>query len=389
LLDARAENFQTFFAERHALARKESPRRRRTPNEQAERKPDMKRFTLALLVIPLALLSPTPPKPQPQSRPRVVSPRTDTPARVGDEEVIKTDDVVKTDVDLVVFDATVLQKKTGRIVGGLKKEDFALTEDGVPQQITHFSQNSLPLSVLLLIDRGGCLDPFGENVRRAARDALAHLKPSDEVAVMAYHDSVNLVQEFTRDRALVSDALDRVPGHDEEANHCLNRAFYDAARYMIRAGNPVGRRVIIVITGVTTNFDCDGPSGAEAKREVFESGSVVCGLIPRTSEQQVENGVMHAATGVGRIFKAPVLSVGGLADETGGEVLEDKPENLDRTFDTLVEHLRSRYSMGFVSTNKKHDGTVRKLKLKVSPAVEKAQGKLAVKSRQSYIAPKS
>lgn len=349
----------------------------------------MKRFTLALLVIPLALLFPTTPTVEPQSRPRVVTPRTDTPAPVGDEEVVKSDEVVKTDVDLVVFDATVLQKKTGRVVGGLKKEDFALTEDGVPQQITHFSQNSLPLSVLLLIDRGGCLDPFGENVRRAARDALSHLKPSDEVAVMAYHDSVNLVQEFTRDRALVSDALDRVPGHDEEANHCLNRAFYDAARYMIRAGNPVGRRVIIVITGVTTNFDCDGPSGAEAKREVFESGSVVCGLIPRTSEQQVENGVMHAATGVGRIFKAPVLSVGGLADETGGEVLEDKPENLDRTFDTLVEHLRSRYSMGFVPTNKKHDGTVRKLKLKVSPAVEKAQGKLAVKSRQSYIAPKS
>lgn len=349
----------------------------------------MKRFTLALLVIPLALLFPTPPTVEPQSRPRVVTPKDGTPARVGDEEVIKTDDVVKTDVDLVVFDATVLQKKTGRIVGGLKKEDFVLTEDGVPQQITHFSQNSLPLSVLLLIDRGGCLDPFGENVRRAARDALSHLKPSDEVAVMAYHDSVNLVQEFTRDRALISDALDRVPGHDEEANHCLNRAFYDAARYMIRAGNPVGRRVIIVITGVTTNFDCDGPSGAEAKREVFESGSVVCGLIPRTSEQQVENGVMHAATGVGRIFKAPVLSVGGLADETGGEVLDDKPENLDRTFDTLVEHLRSRYSMGFVSTNKKHDGKVRKLKLKVSPAIEKAQGKLAVKSRQSYIAPRS
>ncbi|HZT57879.1 MAG TPA: VWA domain-containing protein [Pyrinomonadaceae bacterium] len=350
----------------------------------------MKRFTLALLVIPLALLFPTTPTVEPQSRPRVVSPRADTPARVGDEEVVKSDDVVKTDVDLVVFDATVLQKKTGRVVGGLKKEDFVLTEDGVPQQITHFSQNSLPLSVLLLIDRGGCLDPFGENVRHAAREALARLKPSDEVAVMAYHDSVDLVQEFTRDRAEVSDALDRVPGHDEEANHCLNRAFYDAAHYMIRAGNPVGRRVIIVITGVTSNFDCDGgPSGAEAKREVFESGSVVCGLIPRTGEQKVENGVMHAATGVGRIFKAPVLSVNNLADETGGEVLDDKPENLDRTFDTLVEHLRSRYSMGFVPTNRKHDGTVRKLRLKVSPAVEKAEGKLAVKSRQSYIAPRS
>jgi len=228
----------------------------------------MKRVTLALLVLPLALAFNSWPATAPQTRPRVVQPRGEEP-RPGEE-------VVKVDVDLVVLDALVLQKKTGSVVGDLKREDFALYEDGVPQQITHFSQNSLPLSVLLLIDRGGCLDPFGENVRHAARESIAHLKPSDEVAVMAYHDSVDLVQEFTRDRAAVSDALDRVPGHDEEANHCLNRAFYEAARYMINAGNPVGRRVIVVITGVTSNFDCDGPTGAEAKREVFESGSVVC-----------------------------------------------------------------------------------------------------------------
>jgi Ca-activated chloride channel homolog len=348
----------------------------------------MKRLALPLLVLSLALVFNA--QPTPQTRPRVVQPRA-AESRPGEEvkEEVKADDVVKVDVDLVVLDALVLQKKTGRVVGGLKPDDFQLFEDGVRQQITQFGQNSLPLSVLLLIDRGGCLDPFGENVRHAARDAVARLKPSDEVAVMAYHDSVDMVQEFTRDRAAISDALDRVPGHDEEANHCLNRAFYQAARYMINAGNPVGRRVIIVITGVTSNFDCDGPTGGEAKREVFESGSVVCGLIPRTPEQKMENGVMGTATAVGRVFHASTLSVKGLADETGGEVLDDKPENLDRAFDTLVEHLRTRYQMAFVPTNRKRDGTVRRLKLRVAPAVEKSQGKLAVKTRGSYIAPRS
>ncbi|MDT7687361.1 MAG: Ca-activated chloride channel [Acidobacteriota bacterium] len=340
----------------------------------------MKRLALALLLLPLAFSFPT--TSTPQSRPRVVRSKDEAVVR-GDEEVVKTD------IDLVVLDALVLQKKTGRVVGGLKREDFTLTEDGVAQQITQFSQNSLPLSVLLLIDRGGCLDPFGENVRRAARDAISHLKPSDEVAVMAYHDSVDLVEEFTRDRQAVSDALDRVPGHDEEANHCLNRAFYEAARYMVSAGNPVGRRVIIVITGVTSNFDCQGgPSGAEARREVFESGSVVCGLIPRSPEQKMESGMMRTATSIGNIFKVPSLRINDLAEETGGEVLDDKPENLDRTFDTLIEHLRTRYQMAFVPTNRKHDGTTRKLRVKVSPSVERAQGKLAVKTRRSYIAPK-
>src|SRR5436190_24097429 len=59
-------------------------------------------------------------------------------------------EVLKVDVDLVTVDALVLQKKTARIVGGLKQEDFAIYEDGAKQEITHFSQDTLPLSVLLL-----------------------------------------------------------------------------------------------------------------------------------------------------------------------------------------------------------------------------------------------
>jgi VWFA-related protein len=341
----------------------------------------MKRLALALAlsILPLAFVLPK--TPTPQNRPRVVRPKE--AVEVGEEEVIKTD------VDLVVLDALVLQKKTGRVVGDLKREDFTLAEDGVVQQIAHFSQNSLPLSVLLLIDRGGCLDPFGENVRHAARAAIARLKPADELAVMAYHDSTDLVQEFTRDRQAVSDALDRVPGHDEQANHCLDTAFYEAARYMNRAGNPVGRRVIVVITGVTSNFDCQGdPSVGEAKREVYESGSVVCGLIPRSAGQRAESGMMRAMTGIAGAVGVPTLRVNDLADETGGEVLDDKPENLDHTFDTLVEHLRTRYQLAFVPTNRKHDGTVRKLKLTVKPQATKSQGKLAVKTRRSYVAPK-
>ena len=63
-------------------------------------------------------------------------------------------EIVKIDVDLVKIDALVLQKNTARIVGGLNKEDFLLYEDGIKQEITHFSQDQLPLSVLVAIDRG-------------------------------------------------------------------------------------------------------------------------------------------------------------------------------------------------------------------------------------------
>src|ERR1044072_5511472 len=100
--------------------------------------------------------------------------RTDGPNRAKAE--VKVAEVIKTDVDLVTIDALVLQKNTARVVGNLKQQDFLLSEDGNKQTITHFSQDNLPLSVLLMIDRGGCLDPFGDEVRRAAKDALARLK---------------------------------------------------------------------------------------------------------------------------------------------------------------------------------------------------------------------
>jgi hypothetical protein len=69
-------------------------------------------------------------------------------------------------------------------------------------------------------------------------------------------------------------------------------------------------------------------------------------------------------------------------------VLEDKPEQLDTTFVTLIDHLRTRYSLAFVSSNRKRDGTLRKLKIDVTPELQKSQGKLVVKARRSYIAPK-
>jgi Ca-activated chloride channel family protein len=300
------------------------------------------------------------------------------------------EEIVKVDVDLVTVDALVLQKDTARVVGGLKKEDFVLLEDGTKQEITHFSQDSLPLSVLLLIDRGGCLDPFNAQVHRAANDAIARLKPSDEVAVMTYHDTTRLLQGFTRDRSLIRDALDRMPMHDEQADHCLNALFFDAADYMNKASNPVGRRVVIAITGVTRNFDCpNNPSGKSAAQAIYESGSVVCGIIPKTDEQGIENGIMIWATRVGRLQGAAYLDIQTLANETGGEVLVDKPENLNTTFQTLMDHLRSRYNLAFVSSNKKRDGTTRKLKIDGAPSFQKSQnGKLVVKARRSYVAPR-
>ena len=305
-------------------------------------------------------------------------------------------DVVKVDVDLVKIDALVLQKNTARIVGGLQKEDFLLYEDGTKQEITHFSQDQLPLSVLVAIDRGpACphpLDVWSYQAHRAAREAIDRLKPVDEISVMAFTDTAKLIQPFTRNRILIENALNNIPEQAKTTNvaHCFNLMFADAAEHMLKASNPAGRRVIIVITSMTRLFDCsNGPSNRAASAAIYESGAVVCAIIPKVLIQRAENVMQTLATRVDRVVAANYMDLENLANETGGEVLADKPEKLDTTFQTLIDHLRSRYNLAFVSTNKKRDGTTRKLKLDVDPARQKSQGKLVIKARRSYISPRS
>src|SRR4029079_5273548 len=237
-------------------------------------------------------------------------------------------EVVKIDVDLVKVDALVLQKNTARIVGGLTKEDFLLYEEGIKQQITHFSQDELPLSVLIAIDRGpACphpLDVWSYEAHRAAREAIDRLKPVDEIAVMAFTDTAKLVQPFTRNRIQIEKALNNIPEQAKTTNvaHCFNLMFADAAEHMFKASNPAGRRVIIVITSMTRLFDCsNGPSNRAATAAIYESGAVVCAIIPKILIQRVENALQIAATRVNRVVAARYMDLQHLADETGGEVL--------------------------------------------------------------------
>jgi Ca-activated chloride channel homolog len=322
-----------------------------------------------------------PNNPQAEAQPQAATvPVSAEPAR---------DEKIKIGVDLVVLDAQVLDQKTSRIVGSLKKEDFTIFEDGVKQSITHFGQDTFPLSVILLVDRGGCLDPFGEKVRHATLEALKRLRPQDEIALMAFHDKVELVHGFGTPRDRIADSVARVPDHDEEAGHCFNRAFYEAARYMRKAGNPDGRRVIIMITAINRAFDCKGVTGEQARQEILESGSVVCGLVPKSAGQQMESGMMSGIANIGRLFKVKSSGLKELAEETGGEVMSDKPENIDSAFNNLVDHLRTRYSIGFVSSNTSRDGGFRKLKVELSKSVQLSGQKLVVKTRRGYLAAKA
>ncbi|HEY3131403.1 MAG TPA: VWA domain-containing protein [Acidobacteriota bacterium] len=294
---------------------------------------------------------------------------------------------IRSRVDLVLADTLVIDSKSARPASGLTKEDFMIFEDGVRQQISHFSQDSLPLSIMILVDRGGCLDPFSDSVRQATRTALGRLKPEDEVALMAFSDDATLVHEFTQDKDRIVSAMDRLPEHESFGGHCFNRALDKAAQYVRSSGNPDGRRVILMITAQTTGFAYTGPSVRDVTRTLQEAGTVVCGLLPRSIGQRLESGVYRAGTGLTSALRlGRLIDIAKLAAETGGEIFNEPADRLPDSFEELIQHLRSRYTIGFVSTNSSRDGKYRKLRLQLSPEAENRSGKLLIRTRRGYYA---
>ncbi len=116
-------------------------------------------------------------------------------------------DVIKVSTNLVVFDVQVFDKKTKTVLTDLTEADFEIFDRGNKQTVTYFSHDELPLSIMLLLDVSESVRPFIRRVRDGALEALRHLKPEDQVAVMAFATTSELLQDFTTDRNLVTSRI--------------------------------------------------------------------------------------------------------------------------------------------------------------------------------------
>jgi Ca-activated chloride channel homolog len=117
----------------------------------------------------------------------------------------------KTGVELINVTATVADA-SGRFVHGLRKEDFAVFEDGERQDITHFSAERTPVSLGIVLDTSDSMD--GEKMQ-AAKAALNRflfdlLDPQDEIFLYTFDDDPTLIQGWTTDRQLLSRAINRL-----------------------------------------------------------------------------------------------------------------------------------------------------------------------------------
>jgi VWFA-related protein len=101
---------------------------------------------------------------------------------------------------------TVVEAKTGRPVTDLKAQDFTLTDDKKPLRIDDAEFTQSKMDVMLLLDTslvGPMVQPMAENL-------IGQLQPKEQMAIIAYHSSADLIQDFTSSRQLLSRAVARV-----------------------------------------------------------------------------------------------------------------------------------------------------------------------------------
>jgi Ca-activated chloride channel family protein len=152
------------------------------------------------------------------------------------------------EVELVSLFATV-QNSTGKLVTHLKQQDFVLYDNGVPQIISQFSREYIPLSVLILLDTSGSM--YGvklENARKSLTQFLRKLNRGDEAMLVTFQTRPRLMQGFTQDLNLVRRNLKRLEGAG-------STALYDSILYALeQSGRSYNRRraLLLISDGMNT-----------------------------------------------------------------------------------------------------------------------------------------
>jgi VWFA-related protein len=160
----------------------------------------------------------------------------------------------RTGVEWVRVTATVIDGQ-GRFVEGLRREDFAIYEDGEPQKIADFSHEQVPVSLGVALDTSDSM--AGEKIQ-AARRALDRflfglLNRADEVFVYRFDNDVELIADWTADRRSIQDALARAQPRG-------GTALYDAVAEAVplaQSGRHPRKAVLIISDGNDTSSRTD------------------------------------------------------------------------------------------------------------------------------------
>lgn len=269
------------------------------------------------------------------------------------------------DVDEVVLNASVLDDN-GRIVNDLKKDDFHVFEDGVPQTIAAFQHQDIPVSIGILIDNSGSMRDKRLAVNTAALDLVKASNPQDEAFIVNFSDEAFIDQDFTADISKLRDGLAHI---DSKGGTALYDAVVASADQLAKnAKRP--KQVLLIVT--------DGEDNASSlnleqtiRRVQDLQGPVVYSI-----------GLLFGDEGGGREAHRAKRALQLLSSETGGIAYFPKSlEYVDQICAEVARDIRNQYTIGYHSTKPASQGGYRVVKVQASAP---GHGKLSVRTRSGY-----
>jgi len=257
------------------------------------------------------------------------------------------------DVKLVNLFVNVTDR-SGAIVGGLTREDFAIAEDGRPQQIALFErQSELPLNLTLAIDTSGSVHKdLAEETEAARRFTHALMRPQDQMSLLQFATEVRELTPFTGKVSQIDKGLGQLRSDFATA---LYDAVYLGAE---RLGPKQGRKVLVLVS--------DG--GDTASTTTYA----------KALEQALRNEVM-----IYSIIDVPIEASAGrdlggehalitLAEQTGGKSFYVSEGGLDKAFARVSDDLRTQYLLGYYPKNQEPGRTFHRVQVTVPRAAAEA-----------------
>jgi VWFA-related protein len=166
---------------------------------------------------------------------------------------------IKVQATLVNTRVVVYDKK-GEMVTNLDARDFQITENGIPQQITHFDLGTDPISMVVLVENSSRVAPLLPEIRKSGiLFTQTVLGPSGEAALLSFSDEIDKLQDFTKDNDLLETTLAQVPAGTSGAK------LYDAMAVGVEMlsgrlppspqqkenGRPATRRMLMILAEST------------------------------------------------------------------------------------------------------------------------------------------
>jgi len=261
-------------------------------------------------------------------------------------------------VETVAVYATV-QDRAGRLVPGLTRDDFEVFDDGRPVEITTFSSNPVPITVVLLLDMSGSMAREFVNVRESTSYFFSTLLPDDRVRLGTFGQEVAISPVLSGDREVLERIL------EEEVWPGGYTPLWTAIRDGMRSlAEEPGRRVVVTLS--------DGEDLCRFPRRMCSSAGEV-------EDIAIDEGFMVYAIGMQGENLADRLME--LAEKSGGghRILEANAQ-LATAFAEIAAELHHQYSIGF--TPRARDGRMHRLQVRVR------RPDLTAKARQTYRAPR-